>query len=156
MKKIAAVIMAAMIMATAMVGCGGSGSTAANVDLTAVVTEIDNKYPNEMQSIDTVDDLNKYYSIKAEDVKSFAAEYSKSAIDEVVLVEAVDADAAKRVADCLQNRYNSKKQQGASYSAEDLQIVDKCSVKTNGNFVSMIVSANVSDMESIYTAALNG
>lgn len=156
MKKIAAVIMAAMIMATAIAGCGGSGGTAENVDLTAVVTEIDNKYPNEMKSIDTVDDLNKYYGIKAEDVKSFAAEYSKSAIDEVVLVEAVNADAAKRVADCLQNRYNSKKQQGASYSAEDPQIVDKCSVKTNGSFVSMIVSANASDMESIYTAALNG
>jgi len=155
MKKLAVVIIAGLIMTVAMAGCGDSG-TPADVDLAAVVTNIDSSYPNEMEDITTVDDLNKYYSIDPADVKSFAAEYSKSGVDEIVLVEAVDADAAKRVSECLQNRYNSKKQQGASYSAEDLQVINNCSVKTNGSFVSMIVSSDAAAMEEIYTKAING
>lgn len=154
MKKLAVVIMTGLIMAAAMSGCGGSET--ANVDLTAVVASIDSSYPNEMVDITTVEDLNKYYGIAQDDVKNFAAEYSKSGVDEVVLVEAVDADAAQKVSEALQNRYNSKKQQGASYSAEDLQVINNCSVKTNGNFVSMIVSSDATAMEEIYTKALNG
>lgn len=153
MKRLTTIIIASMIMIFAMAGCGGN---TAEVDLTGVMTTIDTTYPNEMQDITTTDDLNKYYSIDSADVKSFAAEYSKSGVEEVILIEATDTDAAKRVEEKLQARYNSKKQQGASYSAEDLQVINNCSVKTNGNFVSMIVSANASGMEEIYNTALNG
>lgn len=155
MKKLVAIIMAGMIMTFTMAGCGGENT--ADVDLSSVMATIDTEYPNEMQDITTTDDLNKYYSIDAADVKSFAAEYNKNGgVDEVILIEATDADAAKRVEEKLQTRYNSKKQQGASYSAEDLQVINECSVKTNGNFVSLIVSSNASGMEEIYNTALNG
>ena len=94
--------------------------------------------------------------LSKEDVKSFGAEIDKSGIDEVVIVEAVDADAASRIQAKLQQRYNSKKQQGASYSPEDLQIIKNCSVKTNGNIVSMIISSNAGAMEEVLNSAVNG
>lgn len=154
MKRMIAAVMVGMIMACSMAGCGCS--TEKGVDLAQVMTDIDTSYPNDMEDISTVDDLNKYYSIETADVKSFAAEINKSGIEEVVIVEAVSADAAKNVEEKLQQRYNSKKQQGASYSPEDLQVISNCSVKVNGNYVSMVVSSNASGMEEIFNNSVNG
>lgn len=154
MKRIIAFIMVGIIMAFSMAGCGGS--TAKEVDLAKVMTDIDTSYPNEMEDITTVEDLNKYYNIETADVKNFAAEINKSGIEEVVIVEAASADAAKNIQEKLQQRYNSKKQQGASYSPEDLQVISNCSVKVNGNYVTMIVSSNASGIEEIFNNAVNG
>ena len=133
MKKVFLAVISAMIIALCMCSCGNSGSGTAStaakeINLSEVISTINSGSPNKMELIESVDDLNKYYSISKEDVKSFGAEIDKSGIDEVVIVEAVDADAASRIQAKLQQRYNSKKQQGASYSPEDLQIIKNCSI----------------------------
>ena len=161
MKKVFLAFISAMIIALCMCSCGNSGSGTAStaakeINLSEVISTINSGSPNKMELIESVDDLNKYYSISKEDVKSFGAEIDKSGIDEVVIVEAVDADAASRIQAKLQQRYNSKKQQGASYSPEDLQIIKNCSVKTNGNIVSMIISSNAGAMEEVLNSAVNG
>ncbi len=161
MKKVFLAVISAMIIALCMCSCGNSGSGTAStaakeINLSEVISNINSGSPNKMELIESVDDLNKYYSISKEDVKSFGAEIDKSGIDEVVIVEAVDADAASRIQAKLQQRYNSKKQQGASYSPEDLQIIKNCSVKTNGNIVSMIISSNAGAMEEVLNSAVNG
>ena len=161
MKKVFLAVISAMIIALCMCSCGNSGSGTAStaakeINLSEVISTINSGSPNKMELIESVDDLNKYYSIRKEDVKSFGAEIDKSGIDEVVIVEAVDADAAARIQAKLQQRYNSKKQQGASYSPEDLQIIKNCSVKTNGNIVSMIISSNAGAMEEVLNSAVNG
>ena len=158
MKKVFLAVISAMIIALCMCSCGNSGSGTAStaakeINLSEVISTINSGSPNKMELIESVDDLNKYYSISKEDVKSFGAEIDKSGIDEV---EAVDADAASRIQAKLQQRYNSKKQQGASYSPEDLQIIKNCSVKTNGNIVSMIISSNAGAMEEVLNSAVNG
>ena len=161
MKKVFLAVISAMIIALCMCSCGNSGSGTAStaakeINLSEVISTINSGSPNKMELIESVDDLNKYYSISKEDVKSFGAEIDQSGIDEVVIVEAVDADAASRIQAKLQQRYNSKKQQGASYSPEDLQIIKNCSVKTNGNIVSMIISSNAGAMEEVLNSAVNG
>ncbi len=165
MKKVFLAVISAAVIALCMCSCGnsnagsgsGTASTAAKeINLSEVISTINSSSPNQMELIEGVDDLNKYYSISKEDVKSFGAEIDKSGIDEVVIVEAVDADAAARIQAKLQQRYNSKKQLGASYSPEDLQIIKNCSVKTNGNIVSMIISSNAGAMEEVLNSAVNG
>ena len=164
MKKIVAVIISAIVMSLTVAGCGGSSDNTdsqsqvvdnnTQINLTQVMDDINTQFPNSMEDISSTDDLNKYYNISAEDVKSSAARIDKSGIDEVILVEAVDAEAAARIEECLKQRYNSKKQQGASYSPEDLQIIDNCSVQVNGNVVSMIVSKDYEGMQNILNDSL--
>lgn len=164
-KKIVAVIVSAIVMSLTVAGCGGNSDNTDNqsqvvnndtqINLKQVMDDINAQFPNSMEDISSTDDLNKYYNISAEDVKSSAASIDKSGIDEVILIEAVDADAATRIETCLKQRYNSKKQQGASYSPEDLQIIDNCSVQTNGNIVSMIVSKDYEGMQNILNNNVN-
>lgn len=153
MKKILTMILA-VVMIFAFAGCGGDNGTSssANVNLTDVMDKINSDCPSNMTAITDVSQLGTYYEIKSEDVKSFAAEIDRSGIDEVVLVEAADSDAVSRVQQCLNARYQSKVQQGASYSPEELNIIKSCSVKTNGNFVSLIVSKDAQSMEKIYNS----
>ena len=56
------------------------------------------------------EDLTDVYGIALEDVAQFAAAVNGSGIkaDEIVLVEAVDEDAAARVKELLDERYQSK------------------------------------------------
>ena len=42
----------------------------------------------------------------------------------------------------------------ASYSAEQLDLIKNCSVTTDGNYVSMIVSKDASGMLEIYNKAI--
>lgn len=105
-----------------------------------------------MRSIDSLDKLELYYSIDQTDVKEFAAEVSKSSateIDEVVLVKAVDEAAAKRIAEKLEIRLEAQKDLCASYSAELLSVAEKCSVRTEGVLVSLIVCDRYDDALSI-------
>lgn len=65
---------------------------------------------------------------------------------EIVLVEAVDADAAGRVESALKVKYNQLRSNGASYDAEQLDMVNNCDVTTNGNFVIYIISKDYKGM----------
>lgn len=105
--------------------------------------------------IETAEDLELYYNILPEDVKQFAAETtlnSSTDITEIILVEAVDSDAAQRVYDCLDVRYNSQRDLCASYSAELLAIVNMCEVTQNGNFVTLIMSEDTADITAHYNS----
>lgn len=57
------------------------------------------------------EDLTTNYDIAADDIKQFAAYVDTTGIkaDEIVLVEAVDGEAAKRIKDCLDTRYQQRK-----------------------------------------------
>lgn len=96
-----------------------------------------------MLLIEDTDTLELYYNISPADVKQFAAETtlnSATDITEFIFVEAVDSAAAKRVYDALELRYNSQRDLCASYSAELLAVVNKCSVVQEGNYVILIMS----------------
>lgn len=151
MKKIIAMLLAVIMCAAVFAGCG----SAKDVSLGDVMTSINSTCGLSLQKLDSVDDLNKYYSINTEDVKQFAAEIdsNNNAPVEVVLVEAVDADAAGRVENALSTRYNSIVSQYASYTPELLDTVKACKVVKNGNYVSMIVAENAADITKVYDEA---
>lgn len=105
--------------------------------------------------IETAEDLEIFYNILPVDVKQFAAQTainSSTDIDEIILVEAVDSDAAQRVYEALELRYNTQRDLCASYSAELLAVIDKCSVEKNGNFVTLIMSSQSKEITEFYNS----
>lgn len=147
MKKVATLLSVLILCLTMLAGCGST-----NVDLSEVMNKINTDFNLSLKTLENVDDLNTYYSIDTADVKQFAAELdaNANAPQEIVMVEAVDADAASRVETALSNRYNSIYGIFKSYSPEQASIVEESKVTKDGNFVSMIVAENSADMLKVY------
>lgn len=145
MKKIAFSV-ASLLMCLVLLTACGSQKTLNNTPLSEALTKINAEFFNSgenMKAIDSLDKLELYYSIDPADVSEFAAEVSKNSateIDEVVLVKAVDEEAAKRVAEKLELRLTSQKDLCASYSAELLAVAEKSAVRTQGVLVSLIIT----------------
>ena len=169
MKKFIAVLSLFMcfLMIFAFAGCksdsasdASSGDTEKEVVLSDVLDKINSKFSvpvDDMTAIETTDDLELYYNIAPADVKQFAAQTTKNTatdISEIILVEAVDSDAAQRVYDALEYRYSSQRDLCASYSAELLAIINKCSVEIDGNFVSLIMSDSSKDITDYYNSLI--
>ena len=70
--------------------------------------------------------------------------------DEVVLVEAKDADAASRVKEALDKRYQAKLNETENYLPDEYAVIKTCSVVMDGNYVAMIVAPNAADLVKIY------
>ena len=60
--------------------------------------------------------------------------------DEVLLFEAVDDDAAKRILEKLNNRYQAKLNETKDYLPDEYTKISACKVELSGRYVSMIVS----------------
>ena len=151
MRKILAVLLAAFCLVL-VAGC--SDTSAKDVDLKEILGKFNSDFDlsDNMKEITDVNDLNKYYSIDTNDVVSFAAEIDTSGLDEIVLVQAKDAEAAARVEEKLQARYDSRSKQIASYSPENYEIMKKCEGKTDGNYVRMILAESAQEMAEVYNS----
>ena len=147
MKKVISIVSAFVLCLAIFTGCG-----AKEVKLSEVMDKINSDFSLSLQTLESADELNKYYSIDTADVKQFAAEIdpNTNAPVEIVLIEAVDADAASRVETALTTRYNAIYSQYSSYSSEQLDMVKACKVTKDGNFVSMIVADKGADMLNVF------
>ena len=105
-----------------------------------------------MIALETADQMYKQYEIDAKDIKSFSAEVSSDSLNqnEVVMVEAQSSDAMKRIKEKLENSYNKKLDQSRDYLPDEYEMIKKCTVSTNGNYVRMFISDNAEKMTSIY------
>ena len=147
MKKLVSLATALVLCLAMFVGCG-----AKDVVLSDVMSKINEDFSISLEALKSTDDLNKYYNIDPADVKQFAAEIdaNNDAPVEIVMIEAIDADAAGRVETALTTRYNSIVGQYASYTPEKLDMVKSCKVTKDGNFVSMIVADKADEMLKVY------
>ena len=147
MKKVISIVSAFVLCLAIFTGCG-----AKEVKLSEVMDKINSDFSLSLQKLESADELNTYYSIDTADVKQFAAEIdpNNNAPVEIVLIEAVDADAATRVESTLTTRYNAIYSQYSSYTPEQLDMVKACKVTKDGNFVSMIVADKGADMLNVF------
>ena len=147
MKKVISIASAFVLCLAIFTGCG-----AKEVKLSEVMDKINSDFSLSLQTLESADELNTYYSIDTADVKQFAAEIdpNNNAPVEIVLIEAVDADAASRVESALTTRYNAIYSQYSSYTPEQLDMVKACKVTKDGNFVSMIVADKGADMLNVF------
>ena len=142
MKRIIALVIAAVMAVSVFAGCGGGKN------LGDVLTSINSTYNLSLKTLESKDDLKKYYSINPDSVKQFAAEIdsNNNAPVEIVLVEAVDDSAATEIEKVLAGRYNSIISQYASYTPDKLEMVKDCKVSKDGNYVILIVADNGPEM----------
>ena len=147
MKKVISIVSAFVLCLAIFAGCG-----AKEVKLSEVMDKINSDFSLSLQKLESADELNTYYSIDTADVKQFAAEIdpNNNAPVEIVLIEAVDADAASRVETALTTRYNAIYSQYSSYTPEQLDMVKACKVTKDGNFVSMIVADKGTEMLDVF------
>lgn len=155
MKKILLAITSLLMCACLLTACGTAEKTLNDTPLSEAMDKINAEVfggGENMRVIDSLDKLELYYSIDPADVEEFAAEVSKNSateIDEVILIKAVDTDAAKRIAEKLEIRLQSQKDLCASYSAELLAVADKSEVRTQDVLVSLIITEEYDKAVSI-------
>ncbi|WP_407385278.1 DUF4358 domain-containing protein [Ruminococcus sp.] len=140
----------ALITVCALLFCA-CGSTAK--PLSEIFSGIKTTYHvTDLVEFSDASDLNRFYGIKAEDVKEFAGGINNSGVDmeEIVMVLATDDDAAKRIATSLNNRRDSKLNETKNYNPEQYAIVEKSSVGTDGKYVSLFISRNSTEMETAF------
>ena len=155
MKKIVSILMALSFAA-----CSSGSEEAKNdaqtvtVDLAAVkaqmISELAPADPIDLQA----DSLLNLYGIAADDVVSAACYTTMDGAfpEEVIMVEAKDADALSRIEEKMNNRVAEVKVQSQNYDPENYAIAQKCEVQKNGNYVAMFLSPDYEALVRIYNS----
>ena len=129
--------------------CMLTGALAQGGGLEAVMASFE--LGEEMMPLDGTD-LEDVYGIDPADVAQFAAAINDTGIkaDEIVLVEAVDADAAARVQAILEGRLQDKLNELENYLPGEYAVAKACAVEAEGCFVAMIVAPNAGELTDLY------
>ena len=151
MKRITALLLALSLIL--LVGC--SGGAAKTADLAAVKTSLEGQFDLTGMMALSEDDLLDMFGIKMDDVKQYVALVAKTSTsaDEILLFEAKDADAAARVREKVDNRYQAKLNEAKDDLPDEYAKIKACKVEASGNFVSLIVSSDAEAMTKLYQAA---
>ena len=151
MKKFIALLLAILTL-FALAACSG-GAEAKDIDIAAVKEKIVSDL-----AVDGAMDVDSsrlldLYGIAAEDIEESACFITMDGVfpDEIIMVKASSADAAKRVAEKLNARIEEVKVQSESYDPEN--VAKECKVIEQGSYVAMFLSAKHADMEKIFEEA---
>lgn len=151
MKRFIVSMLAVVLCMTMLFGC----SSVKNVDLQTVFDDINTQFSiSDLTVIEEAEKLNRYYQIDETKVEQFAAEFSieSSVFTEIVLIQAVNEDAAKEIANALNNHYQTRLAEAKSYNAEQVSMLEKCSVQQNGTYVSLIIGDKAEEMSAVYNS----
>lgn len=135
--------------------CACGQQPAKTADLNAVMADLEKTYGLDDMMTLTADDMLELYGIQEADVKQFAARLPMESLraDEVVLIEATDAQAAERVKEQLEARYQAKLNETRNYLVDEYEKISACKVTANGNYVTLIVSKDAEAMTADYEKA---
>lgn len=150
MKRIISLLFVAIFMLT-LCGC----EKELTADLNTVMADINEQFAFEnMNEIESKEELSQYYLVEKEEVNTFAAEFStgKSYTTEIIFVEAVDEESAQNVAKVLNNYYRTRVDMANTYDANFAFILSSCSVKTQGRYVSLVISDKSTEIEEVYNS----
>ncbi|MBQ2943335.1 MAG: DUF4358 domain-containing protein [Ruminococcus sp.] len=152
MKRIFSIVLAALCLLS-LAACTDSATK--DIDIAAVKEQIITDLAIEGAMDVESDRLLNLYGIAAEDVAESACFVTIEGVfpDEIVMVKATDADAAKRVAESLNTRLDEVKVQSQSYDPENYAIAQECQVLTEGNVVALFLSPKHAEMEEIFSSA---
>ena len=140
-KKLLCLCMTLLVM-LGVTACSSSQKTA---DLPKVMEDMKAIMENkDMMDLDE-SDLMSYYGIEASQVKQFAVYIDSTGIkgDEIILIEGINADAAKSIKEKIDARYQEKENTMKTYQPEEYAVLKKSKVEQNGNYISLIVSPRV-------------
>lgn len=158
MKRIIAALLLVLSVCT-LVACGnnadGNKNTAVTVDIAAVKAQIlkDVAIVEPMEL--TTERACVQYYLDANDVKDSACLIAMGGAfpEEILMFEAKDSDAAKRIAEKLQTKLQDLLNQSANYDADTNALLKECKVETVGNYVTLFIHAKHAQMREIFNAA---
>lgn len=169
MKRIIALLLAVLMMAAVFAACGsddkkdsgsdsGKSETAKSVDLPALLDKINSEFSlsSDLKKLESADQLDRYYMISEDDIKQFAGERASSSTDftEVVIVEANDSSAVDKIVTQLNSRLDAQRSTARSYTPEAVDLLESCGVKTNGNFVYLVINEEADGINKMIEDAI--
>ena len=150
-------ILLCMLCCLLLAGCGAEGETKApaEVNVTSLYTQLEGLGLPTMVNVGA-DMMLSLYGIEEADVKQAKVAISDDGLraDEVWLLEAVSADAAKKLEGLVKNRIQQKDDESITYSPEQNAIVKKSYTEVAGNYVFFICSPEVEAMKAAVQTAL--
>lgn len=152
MKRVLCLIMM-IVTAAAFAGC--SGGDGKSYDVQKAGEEITAQIESASQMTKINDDiLASFYGIDISDVDSYFVLISTDSTnqDEVVMIEAKDAEASGRVLEKVQTRYDSKYAQTKDYLPDEAKKIEESKVESDGRFVWMFISEDAGKMEEIFAS----
>lgn len=131
-----------------------SEPAAETVSVQDIMAEIESKgYLPENPVRLTADDLLDYYGIQPADVKDCAVVQNPSGYqDEIIVIEAVNSEAAAAIKGILLDQVSYKKDQMQNYDAEMYDILSDCDVVTNGNYIGLFISSQREAINGIFNS----
>ena len=150
MKRLMSLVFVTLLMLT-LCGC----EKELTADLNTVMADINKQFAFEnMNEIESKEELSQYYLVEKDDVNTFAAEFStgNSYTTEIIFIEAVNEESAENIAMVLNNYYRTRVDMANTYDANFAFILSSCSVKTDGRYVSLVISEKAEDIEEVYNS----
>ena len=171
MKKfLVCLLIVSLIIVTA--GCSNNGSihtdntgntdstdntqVAAQMDIAALKASIIQQF-NVEDSMDLPKDrLLDMYGFALEDIKTSACYITMGGafIEEIILVETIDAAAAERIVQKLETKLSDAKSQAQNYDAETYAMLQDCKVQKTDTYVALFISGNAPTMQQMFDDAL--
>ena len=152
MKRVFA-LMLSLLLILSLAAFGGSAGVTVNLEQVKgqMLEAIKESDPLELPA----ERLTELYGIEQEDLKSAACIITLGGAfpDEIIMTEAVDAAAAKRIAEKLEARLADVTNQAQNYDAESYALLEKCKVQTVGTYVTLFISAENEQLQQIFDAA---
>ena len=172
MKRIAVLVLT-LVMALSVCACASKTETAssnATADNTASQTENSKSLkdiyeqvkkeaylPSEMSDF-TASRLTKKFGITDEQYTDFAGAICTQGQDQtqIIYIKAADDAAAKDIAEKLQKDWQATYNVIKNYSPDQVAIIEKAKVETDGLYVSLVIASDADKIKSIFKENIVG
>ncbi len=154
-KQFFLLLIASLAFAALLAGCGGA-SEQADVNLSEVLGSLQKEIVlDETMQDFTADKLAALCGVSSADMLQFAGVYTGVGIlaDEIILIQAKDAEAADRIEAGVKERYEKKCAEMKDYLPAEYDKLLASTVLRKGNYVALLVSSEHARMEEIFNAA---
>ncbi len=130
---------------------GGSGAVDIAGLKDTIISDLSIQDPMDLPA----EQLGELYGIDAADVADSACFITMGGTfpDEIVMVEAADADAAARISEKLEARLDEVKTQSQNYDEENYALAQACRVMESGNTLALFLSPQHEAMENLFEEA---
>jgi len=150
MKKIISLCLALLLLCAA-----GCDAQSVKMDMPGVYADICKavQMPEMLELNESL--MLDYCGIKAEDVNQAVVMICADSLrtDEIWLLEAVDANAASRLAELAEKRLAKKGEESVTYSPAQYAVVQKAQLLQEGNYIALIVSPDSEAMAQVFLKA---
>lgn len=144
-----------IILLIAVLSCTVFGKTADEIDLQEFKAQIIHDF-NVTDPLDLSEDrASSLYHIEPEDILESASFITMDGTfpDEVIILRAADADAAKRIENQFELRLEEIMNQSQNYDAENYALLKKCKIQKADTIVAIFISAKGVEMQDAFEKA---